>query len=74
MIAGRYSLGHKLGAGMQAEVRAAKDTATGANVAVKIIDRTNMKSRALIALEREVCCWRIRFILTHDVVVNRLIL
>jgi len=39
---------------MQAEVRAAKDTSTGVNVAVKIIDRSNMKSRALTALEREI--------------------
>ena len=54
MIAGRYALGNKLGAGMQAEVRAARDTSTGQNVAVKILDRSNMKSKTLIALEREV--------------------
>lgn len=53
-IGGRYSVGPRLGAGMQAEVRAGSDLVTGEAVALKIIDKSNIKPRALIALEREV--------------------
>lgn len=54
MIGGRFAVGPRLGAGMQAEVRAGIDTATDSPIALKIIDRTQMKRRALEALEREV--------------------
>jgi hypothetical protein len=54
MIGGRFTVGPRLGAGMQAEVRAGIDTTTDTPVALKIIDRGQLKRRALDALEREV--------------------
>mmetsp|Transcript_20116 Transcript_20116/g.28917 ORF Transcript_20116/g.28917 Transcript_20116/m.28917 type:complete len:477 (+) Transcript_20116:131-1561(+) len=54
LLGGRYALGHKLGAGMQAEVRAARDTASNTAVALKLIDKSNIRTKALVALEREV--------------------
>ena len=55
LIGGRFSVGPRLGAGMQAEVRAGIDQLTDSPIALKIIDKTQLKPRALTALEREVC-------------------
>lgn len=54
VIGGRFAVGPRLGSGMQAEVRAGIDITTDTPIALKIIDKTQLKPRALTALEREV--------------------
>lgn len=51
---GNFSVGKVLGSGMQGEVRLGYDRSSNQQVALKFIDKTNMRQSSLKSLEREI--------------------
>ena len=53
-IGGRFYIGNKLGSGLQADVYHGSEISSGQEVALKIINKQNVKPKAMQSLEREV--------------------